>query len=93
MPIQLMLITTSMPFFSAPSHLYEKVPSFSVFQKAPTAECMPRRPAEPDSEGAPGCWIMVLLAMYLYAGCFDSAAPVFSMRDWRMVFCRPPVSY
>jgi len=60
-----MLITTSMPFFSAPSHLYEKVPSLSVFQKAPTALCMPRRPMVLASEGLPGCWIMVLLAMYL----------------------------
>lgn len=58
-----------------------------MFQKAATALCMPRRPAVPASEGEPGCWIMVLLAMNLYEGCLDSPALVFSMRDWRMVFC------
>lgn len=87
MAIQVMVMTMSIPFFSAASHLYEYVPSFSLFQKAPTALCMPRRPWE-GSDGVPRCWIMVLFAMYLYDGTLASPVLVFSMRDWRMVFWR-----
>ena len=83
------LITISMPFWSPPSYLKLHMPSFSLFQYAPTAECMPRRPTGTGSL-LPGtgdkCWMMVLLTAYLKLGCEVGPLLVSLMSDFRIVF-------
>lgn len=94
--IHMTLITTSMPFFSPPSYLKLHMPSFSLFQYAPVAECMPRLPtfrSEPTSalsvplgRGSERCCMIVLLTANLKGG-FASADGLDSeMRDWRILF-------
>ena len=66
--IQIMPTTTSSPFNSAASYLKFHSPSFSAFQYAAAAECMPLFPAL-VVEDAGTCSIMVLLMANLYCGC------------------------
>lgn len=84
-----------MPLSSAPSHLKLHVPSLSLFQYAPTALCMPRRPAASAAApvGAVGCWIIVLLTMYLYSGTAgeeseEEEGVVRAIRSLRIAFWR-----
>lgn len=47
------------------------MPSFSLFQKAPAALCIPLRPVPLPLSGSAcedRCWMMVLLTMYLNLG-------------------------
>ena len=76
--------TTSSPLASAASYLKLHIPSFSAFQYAPAAECMPRRPSlAPASEGA--CCIIVLLTANLNCG-WVVDVEVSDIRDCRIVF-------
>jgi len=47
MEIHVTLMTTSKPFVSPFSYLKLHMPSLSLFQYAPVAECMPLRPTAP----------------------------------------------
>lgn len=60
--------TTSRPLSSAASYLKFHIPSFSAFQYAAAAECMPLFP-EVVEDDAGTCSIMVLLMANLYCGC------------------------
>lgn len=86
--IQIMLTTTSMPFLSPPSYFMLHWPSFSLFQYAPCALCIPLRPPELDSSpfATAWCWMMVLLTANLNGG-GASLTLVSDMRDSRIFFC------
>lgn len=97
MAIHMILTTTSMPLASPPSYLKLQMPSFSVFQYAPDAACMPRLPAlegsvkssDPTGLGSERCWMIVLFTANLKGGCESAAASAgrdSEMRDWRILF-------
>lgn len=78
-PIHIMLTTISIPLLSPPSNLKLHMPSRSLFQYAPLALCMPRRPtlltspafsasasaSLPVLRGSLRCWMIVLLTANL----------------------------
>ena len=76
-------MTTSRPFSSAASYLKFHIPSFSAFQYAAAAECMPRLP-EVVSDDAGTCCMIVLFMANLYCGC-DVAVEVSLTSDCRIV--------
>jgi hypothetical protein len=75
--------TTSRPFSSAASYLKFHIPSFSAFQYAAAAECMPRFP-DVVVDDAGTCSIMVLVMANLYCGC-EVGVDVSWTSDWRIV--------
>ena len=74
------LMITSKPLDSDFPYLKFHMPSFSLFQNAPEAECMPFLPAgRPSSSDAAErvsrpCWMIVLLTANLYKGCWPDGA-------------------
>jgi hypothetical protein len=66
------------------------MPSFSLFQYAPIALCMPLRPAEPSPAATPLgriCWMMVELTAYLKGGWPLGPLEVSEIRALRTAFC------
>ena len=96
------LITTSRPFDPPASYLKLHMPSFSLFQYAPVAECIPRRPvAEPltgdvgdagvDGAGTDrvpevGCCMIVELTANLKLEGAEGEGADSEMRDFKMEF-------
>ena len=76
-------MTTSSPFSFAASYLKFHIPSFSAFQYAAAAECMPLFPA-PVAEDGGTCSIMELLTANLYCG-WVVDVEVSWTSDWRIV--------
>ena len=95
--IHMTLITTSIPLASPPSYLKLHIPSFSLFQYAPVAECIPLLPAfrsEPTSAlsdplglGSERCWMIVLFTANLNGGLASAEGLDSEMRDERILFC------
>lgn len=95
MAIHMTQMTTSMPLASPPSYLKLHMPSFSLFQYAPEALCIPLLPtlllspavSTPPGRASDKCWMIVLLTANLN-GAGESADGFDSeISDWRIFDC------
>lgn len=83
MEMNMTLTTTSIPLVSRPLLFQLHIQSFSLFQNAPDAECIPLLVAAPPLAE---CWMIVLFTANLYCEAFSPAAVV-STRFRRMWSC------
>lgn len=86
--VMLMIVSNPLPLSS---YLWLHMPSRSLFQNAPVAECIPLLLAavagcSRDRAAVETCCMMVLVTVNLYGGCCPRV-DVSAIRLWSMRFC------